>query len=167
MRNASNSSLRTRSRFGVSAKYAVTPRSVVSVPSAPASINAYSTASCAAPSMSTSSAYHPAGFSFALVNCRLIATEAILIQQLFLVAPVFLDFHKQLEMHAVAQQLLDVFARANADIFQAAGAFSDDDLFLRPSLDNDEAVDAREVFTNFFVTLGDNCGDVWNLVARR
>src|ERR1044072_5786524 len=70
-------------------------------------------------------------------------------------------------MHAVAHERLDLFARANADVFQAAGAFSDDDLFLRSSLDNDGAVDAREVFTNFFVPLGHYSGDVWNLVARR
>src|SRR5215216_4882584 len=128
MRKASNSSLRTRSRLGVSAKYAVTPRSVVSVPSAPASINAYSTASCAAGSRSTSSAYHPPSCAFALANCRLIAPESIFIQEVFFVAPVFLDLHKQLEMDAMAHESLDVSARANANVFQTAGAFADDNL---------------------------------------
>src|SRR6185369_9012051 len=63
--------------------------------------------------------------------------QAILVQQLLFVAPVFFDFHKQLEMTTMAQQLFDLAARANADVFQTTRALADDDLLLRPSLDYD------------------------------
>src|SRR6185369_14524953 len=83
------------------------------------------------------------------------------------VTPILFDFHKQLEMNAVAQQFLDVATRAYPDFFQTTRATPDDDLLLRGTLHDDRAIDPREVFAHFLETLRYHRRDVGNLIARR
>src|ERR1043165_2847323 len=68
-------------------------------------------------------------------------------------------------MNAMADQLLNFFSRAHADLLQALGAIADDDLLLRVTLDENRAVDARETCAHLFPTLSDNGGDVRNFFA--
>src|SRR6185369_6075015 len=70
-----------------------------------------------------------------VLSSRSISTQPKLIEQLIFVAPIFFDFHKQFEVTAMAQQVLDLAARTRADVFQTTGAFADDDLLLRSSFD--------------------------------
>src|SRR5260370_34558211 len=114
MRKAVANSARTISRSGKLSKYAVThsrllAASFVSVPRAPASIKAYSTASRATGSSWTSSAYHPA-LVFAspgwAIHSPLRAANLLrevhpelgakteFVQEVLLVTPVGLDFDK-------------------------------------------------------------------------
>src|SRR5438445_13137055 len=55
-------------------------------------------------------------------------SNAQLVKQAFLIAPIFFDFHKQLKMTAMAEHLFNVAARADADLFQALRSVANDDL---------------------------------------
>ena len=55
----------------------------------------------------------------------LVSTNTHVIQQPLLVAPLLFNLHKQFEMDAMAQQVFDIFAGADANLFQTSGAFPD------------------------------------------
>src|SRR5713101_7332063 len=72
-------------------------------------------------------------------------TNPEFVKQPLTVAPVRFDFHEQLEMATMREQVFNVAPRLSADCLQARGAVANDDLLLRWSFDKDRAVDAREI----------------------
>src|SRR5207248_11356214 len=68
-------------------------------------------------------------------------------------------------MTAMAEQLLDVVSRAHSYLFQALRAMSDDDSLLRIALNNNCAVDPREILAHFFPLFRDDRGDVRDFFA--
>src|SRR6185369_12819154 len=81
------------------------------------------------------------------------------------VPPVFFNLNKQLEMNAMAQQFLDVAARANPNRLQTTRTLANHDLLLRLPFHHDQAIYSREILAHFFKPLGYNRRDVWNLVG--
>src|ERR1044072_7196849 len=94
-------------------------------------------------------------------------SDAEIIQEVILITPVLLDFDEEFQMAAMPQQALYVMACACADLFQTLCAMTDDDLLLRSPLDENDAVDAREIVSLLFKPFGDDRHHVRNLFARR
>src|ERR1044072_2835102 len=156
MLKASKSSALTDSISGGRSKYPRTiglvASSTVSVPSALASINPYSTASRAGGSMMASTTYQTCIADLSVIQRReeLPIADAHVIEDVLLVAPVCFNLDEQFEMAAMAEQFLDVVPRAHADLLQTLGAVTNDDLLLGFTFDEDRAVDAREVCARLF-----------------
>src|SRR6266571_250792 len=88
------------------------------------------------------------------------------IQHLRPLAPVCFDLYEQFEVAAMPQQLFNLAARAYPNLFQALTAAANDDLLLRSPLDEDGAVNAREVCAYLFKPFSHDGGDIRNLFAR-
>ena len=56
--------------------------------------------------------------------------DAHVIQEMLFVTPVFFNFDEKLKMAAMAKHTLDILPRCDADLFQACGAFADNNLLL-------------------------------------
>ena len=63
-------------------------------------------------------------------NLFSLVSQAEFVEQVLVVAPVVFDFDEEFQMAAMAQQVFDVPSCLRTDIFQAAGAFANHDLFL-------------------------------------
>src|ERR1051325_3478327 len=66
----------------------------------------------------------------------------------------------------MAQESFYVLAGARAALLQTISAVTDDDLFLRRALDEDGAMDAREILPLFIELLRDDRRHVGNLIAH-
>src|SRR3989442_9573297 len=68
-------------------------------------------------------------------------------------------------MTAMAEHSFNIAPRADADLFQALRAVANDDFLLRCSLDEDGAIDSREIFTRVFPFFRGYGSHVGNLFA--
>src|SRR5947207_12119968 len=109
--------------------------------------------------MVTSNAYH--------CSTPVTTTDSHLIQKMIFVSPILFDPDEELEMAAMPDQFFNFHSRLDAYLFETSGAFAYHNLFLRCSLNEDCAVDAREILAHLVPLLCYNRCHIGNLVAGR
>jgi len=84
---------------------------------------------------------------------------------MFAVTPILFDLDEKLQVAAMPEQFFNIMSRPHTDVFQVLGAVANDDFLLRPALDENRAVNAREIGAHVFPFLRDHCGDVRKFFA--